>query len=99
MGTVVKFHMYKLILIFGLSFLYSITANSHSGNTNAGGCHMNYATANYHCHKTKQTNPYKTYYYIKYQGQTYGPYSSYSSCMSAIRGAGVYGAYCSTSQY
>ena len=50
-------------------------------------------------HKTKQTNPYQTYYYIKYQGQTYGPYSSYSSCMGAIRGAGVYGAYCSTSKY
>ena len=99
MGTVVKFLMYKLILIFGLSFLYSINANSHSGNTNAGGCHMNYATANYHCHQTKQTNPYQTYYYIKYQGQSYGPYTSYSSCQAAIRGAGVYGAYCSTSQY
>ena len=60
---------------------------------------MNYATANYHCHKTKQTNPYQTYYYIKYQGQSYGPYTSYSSCQAAIRGAGVYGAYCSTSKY
>ena len=76
-----------------------MSANSHSGNTNAGGCHMNYATAYYHCHKTKQTNPYQTYYYIKYQGQSYGPYTSYSSCQAAIRGANVYGAYCSTSKY
>ena len=93
------FEFKKLIWVIGLSLLFCGLAYSHSGNTNAGGCHMNYATANYHCHKTKQTNPYKTYYYIKYQGQTYGPYTSYSSCMNAIRGAGVYGAYCSTSQY
>ena len=33
----------------------------HSGNTNQGGCHMNYATAEYHCHNRKQTNPYQTY--------------------------------------
>ena len=91
--------MKKFLAIITLGLIFSIKAYSHSGNTNAGGCHMNYATANYHCHKTKQTNPYQTYYYIKYQGQTYGPYTSYSSCMGAIRGAGVYGAYCSTSQY
>ncbi len=91
--------MKKYLFIIFLGTFFCVAAYSHSGNTNAGGCHMNYATANYHCHKTKQTNSYKTYYYIKYQGQTYGPYSSYSSCMSAIRGAGVYGAYCSTSQY
>ena len=90
----------KIVLVFlVLNLIFHTKLYSHSGNTNAGGCHMNYATANYHCHKTKQTNPYQTYYYIKYQGQTYGPYSSYSSCMGAIRGAGVYGAYCSTSQY
>ena len=91
--------MNKFLVALILSFILCGVAYSHSGNTNAGGCHMNYATANYHCHKTKQTNPYQTYYYIKYQGQTYGPYSSYSSCMGAIRGAGVYGAYCSTSKY
>ncbi len=91
--------MKKLLGIVVLGLLFCIKAYSHSGNTNAGGCHMNYATADYHCHTTKQTDPYKTYYYIKYQGQTYGPYSSYNSCMAAIRGAGVYGAFCSTSQY
>jgi len=90
----------KIILgILFLGLLLSGNANSHSGNTNAGGCHMNYTTAQYHCHNKKQTNPYQTYYYIKHQGQTYGPYTSFSSCMSAIRGAGVMGAFCSTSQY
>ena len=95
MGTVVKFLMYKLILIFVLSFLYSINANSHSGNTNAGGCHMNYATAEYHCHNRKQINPYQTYYCVNHNLQQYGPYKSYSSCQSAINGAGIIGAYCS----
>ena len=44
-------------------------------------------------------HPFKTYYYIKHQGRSYGPYSSYSSCMAAIRGAGISGAFCSTSKY
>ena len=60
---------------------------------------MNYSTANYHCHKTKKTNTYQTYYYIKHMGRSYGPYSSYNSCMAAIRGSNVTGAFCSTSQY
>ena len=38
-----------LLLIPSLSF-------SHSGGTNQGGCHMNYATAEYHCHNRKQIN-------------------------------------------
>ena len=91
--------MKKLLGIVVLGLLMIGNANSHSGMTNAGGCHMDYATAQYHCHKTKQTNPYQTYYYIKHQGRSYGQYSSYSSCMAAIRGSGVMGAYCSTSKY
>ena len=86
-----------LFIIIFIYFIFNFKAFSHSGNTNAGGCHMNNSTANYHCHELKQTNTYQTYYYIKHQGETYGPYTSYSSCMNAIRGAGVYGfAYCST---
>ena len=81
-----------LLLVPSLSF-------SHSGGTNQGGCHMNYTTGQYHCHQAKQPDPFKTYYYIKHQGRSYGPYSSYSSCMAAIRGSGVMGAYCSTSKY
>ena len=91
--------MKKLLGIVVLGLLFCIKAYSHSGNTGPSGCHMNYATANYHCHTPKQTNPYAIYYYVKYQGQTYGPYKSYSSCMGAIRGANIVGAYCSTSKY
>ena len=57
--------MIKVVIIFLLSLLFTFKAHSHSGNTGPTGCHMNYATANYHCHTTKQANPYKTYYYIK----------------------------------
>ena len=67
----------------------------HSGNTNQGGCHMNYATAEYHCHNRKQINPYQTYYCVNHNLQQYGPYKSYSSCQGAINGAGIIGAYCS----
>ena len=86
-----------LILVFNVAILSQVF--SHSGNTNAGGCHMNYATAYYHCHNTKQTNPYQTYYYIKHMGKSYGPYTSYNSCTAAIRGANILGAYCTSSPY
>ena len=77
-----------LLLIPSLSF-------SHSGGTNQGGCHMNYATGDYHCHQPKQTNPYQTYYCINYSLQQYGPYKTYWTCQNAINGAGLIGAYCS----
>lgn len=89
----------KLLAIVILGLFFSQNAYSHSGNTGPTGCHMDYSTANYHCHNAKQSNPFATYYYIKYQGRTYGPYSSYNTCMQAIRGANISGAYCSTSQY
>ncbi len=90
----------KLIFsVITFVLLLSVNANSHSGGTNAAGCHMNYSTGFYHCHQAKQPDPFKTYYYIKHQGRSYGPYSSYSSCMAAIRGAGISGAFCSTSKY
>jgi len=91
--------MKKILGLVIFSLLISFNVNSHSGGTNAGGCHMNYTTGQYHCHQAKQPDPFKTYYYIKHQGRSYGPYSSYSSCMAAIRGSGVMGAICSTSKY
>ena len=91
--------MKKILLILIFNFAISSQAFSHSGNTNAGGCHMNYVTSDYHCHNTKQTNPYQIYYYIKHMGSSYGPYSSYNSCTAAIRGANILGAYCTSSPY
>ena len=87
------FYLLAAILIFQIIFSKNIY--SHSGNTNQGGCHMNYATAEYHCHNRKQTNPYQTYYCVNHNLQQYGPYKSYASCQGAINGSGIIGAYCS----
>tara|TARA_Y200000002_G_C22654855_1_gene653012 strand:+ start:882 stop:1142 length:261 start_codon:yes stop_codon:yes gene_type:complete len=73
-----------LILIPNLTF-------PHSGNTNAGGCHMQYLTANYHCHNKKYPSSNKKYWCINHMFKQYGPYSSPSSCYQAIRGSGISG--------
>ncbi len=90
-----------LNFIFITTFLLVLSSNlyAHSGNTGPTGCHMNYLTAEYHCHQKKYPNYLQTYYYIHYLGKVYGPYSSYSTCSQAARGAGIIGYYCSTSPY
>jgi hypothetical protein len=82
-----------------LAIVFSNNVLAHPGATGPDGCHLNYSNGNYHCHERKTPDPYKTYYYIKYQGDSYGPYSSESSCMNAIKEAKLYGAYCNTSSY
>jgi hypothetical protein len=84
-----------LIFLVTVFLLKSTMSFAHSGATGPNGCHMNYSNGNYHCHETKTPDPTATYYYIKHQGSSYGPYSSYNSCMNAIRGANLGGAYCS----
>ena len=95
--------MKKIMFVLGSFLFFIILLNqksfAHSGRTGPTGCHMDYGSQGYHCHKKKQSNPFQTYYYVKYRGNTYGPYSSYSSCMSALRGARLVGGYCSTSKY
>ena len=75
-------------------FLLPISVFAHSGNTNQGGCHMNYYTAEYHCHQRKTINPYQTYYCINYNLEQYGPYKSLQTCQSAMYGAGIIGGFC-----
>ena len=88
--------MLKFLFFFVILSLFKSTISfAHSGATGPNGCHMNYSTGNYHCHETKTPDPFATYYYIKHLGNSYGPYSSYNSCMNAIRGANLAGAYCS----
>ena len=89
--------MKKIIfgLALSLAIVFSNNVFAHSGATGPDGCHMNYSNGNYHCHERKTPDPTATYYYIKHQGSSYGPYSSYNSCMNAIRGANLGGAYCS----
>ena len=88
-----------VLIIFLFLFLFTFNLYAHSGRTGPSGCHMNYYTAQYHCHNKKVPNYYATYYYIHYQAKVYGPYSSYSSCTNAARGAGLVYYYCSTSKY
>jgi hypothetical protein len=42
-----------LALIFGLTLFQTQTGFSHSGGTNAEGCHTNRQTGDYHCHTPK----------------------------------------------
>ena len=93
--------MKKIILglVLFLAIVFSNKVFAHSGATGPSGCHMNYATGDYHCHTKKTPDPSQTYYYIKHQGDSYGPYSTESSCMNAIKEAKLYGAYCNTSSY
>ena len=97
--------MKKIAIIIFSVFFYFITVSdktySHSGRTGPSGCHMDYNRIGgaYHCHKQKTINPYQTYYYVHHRGQVIGPYKSYGSCMNAVRGARLTGAYCSTSRY
>ena len=88
-----------VLIIFLFLFLFTFNLYAHSGRTGPSGCHMDYQRAEYHCHQKKYYNTFETYYYIHYQGQVYGPYSSYSTCTNAARGAGIWGYYCSTSRY
>jgi hypothetical protein len=86
----------KFLILIITAFLFKGTISfAHSGATGPNGCHMNYSNGNYHCHETKTPDPFATYYYIKHQGNSYGPYSSYNSCMNALNGANLRGAYCS----
>lgn len=43
----------KIFLSVSLVCLGSDVAYSHSGGTNAAGCHTNRSTGNYHCHNSK----------------------------------------------
>ena len=93
-----RFLLKTTLYLFVLNTFVSNGLKAHPGNTNAGGCHMDYVRQSYHCHKAKTPNPYAVYYYVHYRGSSYGPYSSYNSCMSALRGANLMWAYCSMSK-
>jgi len=79
--------LFAILLSLMLVIFISQITFAHPGATGPSGCHMNYSTGDYHCHTAKTPDPSQIYYYIKYKGNSYGPYSSYSSCMNAISGA------------
>ena len=92
----VIFHKFFVLIFLLFIILYSFNLTAHSGMTGPTGCHMNYMTAEYHCHQQKSPDYYKTYWCINWNFKQYGPYSSYSSCSNAARGAGLTGYFCST---
>jgi hypothetical protein len=73
---------FKFIFLFLL--LSSFKAYSHTENLGIAGVHMSYSPSNYHCHQKNKMNSEIKQFYINHQGQTYGPYSSYSSCMQML---------------
>ncbi len=76
---------------FGIALTFtSPSANSHSGGTNANGCHTNSRTGDYHCHTPKSNSSYETYCHVL-DGERRCGYAI-SSCRSLVR---QHGGYCS----
>jgi hypothetical protein len=46
-----------LLFVAGLAVFQTQSAFSHSGGTNADGCHTNRQTGEYHCHTPKYPSP------------------------------------------
>jgi hypothetical protein len=70
-------------MILSLIFFTSLAANSHSGGTNASGCHTNSKTGNYHCHTPKKTPTSKVLYCHVLNGEKRCGYA-YSTCKSLV---------------
>lgn len=50
-------HMTLRVLLFAIVTLFATSQSfSHSGGTDAYGCHTNHKTGHYHCHTPKATN-------------------------------------------
>ena len=79
----------RLTILCFLFILFNPSiANSHSGNTNQQGCHVNSYTGIYHCHQTKLQSPYRENWCIQVGYEQYCGYSSYSSCYNAGQSTG-----------
>ena len=65
-------------------------ALSHSGGTNAAGCHTNHSTGDYHCHTPKASVPNQVSYCHVINGESRCGYAL-STCNSLVS---QYGGYC-----
>ena len=82
--------MKKILAFVALGLLLTIVkAFSNPGDTGKNGCHMDSLKHKYHCHLEEQTNTFIVHYYINYQNQTFGPYLSFSSCMSVLKATNI----------
>ena len=88
-GVSVRFTV--VILSACLTLMAANTSLSHSGGTNAAGCHTNHKTGGYHCHNRKTLAPGTVHYCHVVGGETRCGYAS-STCKSLVR---KYGGYCS----
>jgi hypothetical protein len=74
-----------LIVAFPIQFAFS-----HSGGTNADGCHTDHRTGDYHCHHAKRENPERQTYCHMINGESRCGYSQ-SACSKLVS---TYGGYC-----
>jgi len=86
--------MSKAFLMVALAILFTgvfaTPAASHSGGTNAQGCHTNRSTGDYHCHTPKTPPPSRTTYCHVINGESRCGYAQ-STCNDL---ASKYGGYC-----
>ncbi len=50
--------MIRPLLLTILILIWPVTSLSHSGGTNANGCHTNHSTSNHHCHNSRPEGAY-----------------------------------------
>ncbi|WP_395689508.1 YHYH domain-containing protein [Caenimonas koreensis] len=48
-----KMHLLKALFVAMLAAVFAPAVYSHSGGTDASGCHTDHRTGDYHCHKPK----------------------------------------------
>ena len=76
-----RYAAWMLILLAGI--LISGDAYSHSGGTNANGCHTNRKTGDYHCHTPKAPKAGRENYCHVINGESRCGYE-YSTCQDLI---------------
>jgi hypothetical protein len=79
----------KLLLLALVAFFPSQPGFTHSGRTNADGCHTNHSTGDYHCHGSRQPAAGATTYCHVIDGERRCGYA-YSSCSSLVSRFGGY---------
>lgn len=75
-------------LMAGLFVAASAPTHSHSGGTNADGCHTNSRTGDYHCHGSKQPDNDQVTYCHVINGERRCGYSRSSCSRLASRDGG-----------
>ena len=78
------------VLIIAISLIFlSPVVFSHSGGTNADGCHTNRSTGDYHCHTPKSSSPGRvTYCHVVKEEKRCG--YAQSTCQDLVSDFGGY---------